>query len=338
VGNDVPDGAGIYVRLEGSPAVYQAGKWDAESFFQGVFDFVDKEISPQLPDDGYGGFEFGEIVLGGTVRQDGPVRIIHEVQEETQPGRLKNDYRISGPADASLNLDKGYTMLKSIPGLSADQAVARIAGKEDLALYGLDRPYSTASVSGTLGQGLGGFGLLVSKPDAGGNVYVCREGGELVYQAAASKIPWLETTWWDLMDRMIILPFIDDVAQVEVNSPQRRVSFSLTGEGDDLKVVVQGIELDVKFFRSYYQTLLSAVYDEFTEEKIPPGAQSVMEIVYRYRDGRPLNRVTFYPASSRRVFTSLNGGRPFYTYAAYITKVQADLDRLLEGQKVIPYL
>jgi hypothetical protein len=338
IGGDVPDGAGIYVRLEGDPAVYQTGKWDAESFFQGIFDFVNKEVSPQLPDDGYGGFEFSEIVLGGTVRQDGPVRIIHEVQEDPQPARIKNDYRISGPAEASLNLEKGYNILKSIPGLSADQAVARITGREDLARYGLERPYSTASIRGTLGQGLGGFGLLASRPDAEGNVYVCREGGELVYQAAASRIPWLETTWWDLMDRMIILPFIDDVARVEVNSPQRRISFSLTGEGDDLKVVVQGIELDVKFFRSYYQTLLSAIYDEYTEEKIPSGTQPLMEIVYQYRDGRPLNRVSFYPASSRRVLTSLNGGRPFYTYAAYITKVQTDLDRLLEGQKVLPYL
>ncbi|MDR2745823.1 MAG: DUF4340 domain-containing protein [Treponema sp.] len=338
IGNDVPDGAGIYVCLEGRPAVYQAGKWELDNFFQGVFDFVDKELSPQLPDDGYGGFEFSAITLGGAVRPDGPVKVIYEEQKDVQPGRISNAYRISSPIEASLNLDKGYTILKSLPGLSADRAVARLGGKEDLARYGLDTPYSTAFVSGTLGQGLGGFGLLVSKPDAGGNVYICRQGGELIYQAAASKLPWLEVGWWDLMDKMIILPFIDDIAQVELISPQRRVSFNLSGEGDDLKVEAQGVELDTKFFRSYYQSLLSAVYDEYTDDKIPPGAQPIMEIVYRYRDGRPPNRVSFYASSSRRVFTSLNGGRPFYTYSAYITKVQNDLDQLLEGKKVLPYL
>jgi hypothetical protein len=338
IGGDVPDGMGIYLRLEGRPGIYQAGKWDLENFFQGVFDFVDKELSPQLPDDGYGGFDFGEITLGGAVRPDGLVRVIHKEPENVQPGRISNAYRISGPIEASLNLDKGYTILKSLPGITAERAVGRLAGKEDLARYGLDTPYSTASVTGTLGQGLGGFGLIASRPDADGNVYICRQGGELVYQMAASSLPWLETTWWDLMDKMIILPFIDDIARVEVINPQRRISFNLSGEGDDLKVEAQGIELDTKFFRSYYQSLLSAVYDEYTDDKIPPGAQPVMEIVYHYRDGRPANRVSFYESTSRRVFTSLDGGRPFYTYSTYITKVQNDLDQLLEGKKVLPYL
>jgi hypothetical protein len=338
IGADVPGGTGVYVCLGGRPPVHQAGKWEMENFFQGVFDFADKELSPQLPDDGYGGFNFEEITLGGAVRPDGLVRVIHQEQKDAQPGRLSNAYRISGPIEASLNLDKGYTILKSIPGVSADRVVARISGAGDLALYGLDKPYSTAAVSGTLGQGLGGFSLSASKPDAESNVYVYRQGGELVYQMAASGLPWLEAGWWDLMDKMIILPFIDDVAQVEVISPQRRVSFNLGGEGDDLTVEAQGAELDPKFFRSYYQSLLSAVYDEYTDEKIPPGARPVMEIVYRYRDGRRPDRVSFYASSSRRVLTSLNGGRPFYTYSAYITKIQNDLDQLLEGKKVLPYL
>jgi hypothetical protein len=337
IGGDVPDGAGIYVRLEGRAEVYQAGRWDIDSFFQGIFDFVDREISPQLPDDGYGGFEFGEITLGGAVRTDGPVRIIHDVQDPI-PGRLKNDYRLSGPIEGALNMDRGYNILKSIPGLSADQVIARIYGPADLASYGLDRPYSTVAVTGTLGQNLGGFSLSASKPDTDGNVYLCREGGELVYQTAASKLPWLEATWWDLMERMIIIPYIDDIARVEVNSPQRRTAFVLTGEGDELKVEAGGAAVDTGFFRSYYQTLLSAVYDEYAEERLPSGGSPLLEIVYHYRDGRPLNRVSFYPASSRRVLTSLNGGRPFYTYSAYITKVLTDLDRLLEGQKVVPYL
>jgi hypothetical protein len=337
IGADVPDGAGVYVCLEGRPPVYQVGKWEMDSFFQGVFDFVGKELSPQLPDDGYGGFDFEEITLGGTVRPDGLVRIIHE-EQDVQPGRLSNAYRISGPIEASLNLDKGLTTLKSIAGLTADRIVARVNEPGALARYGLDKPYSTASISGTLGQGLGGFSLSASRPDAQGNVYIYRQGGDLIYQMAASALPWLETSWWNLMEKMIILPFIDDVAQVEVLSPQRRVSFNLSGEGDDLKVEAQGIDLDVQFFRSYYQSLLSAIYDEYTDDRIPPGAQPIMEIVYRYRDGRQPDRVSFYASSSRRVLTSLNGGRPFYTYAAYVTKVQNDLDQLLEGKKVLPYL
>jgi hypothetical protein len=66
--------------------------------------------------------------------------------------------------------------------------------------------------------------------------------------------------------------------------------------------------------------------------------------LYRYRDGtaepsKPGDRVSFYPAAdSRRVLVSLNGGRPFATYAAYTAKVIADLAPVLAGQKVLPWL
>jgi hypothetical protein len=338
IGSAAPDGISVYVRMEGNPAVYQAGKGDAETFLQGIFDFVDKEVSPQGQDNGYGGFEFGEIVLGGRARPDGLVRIIHEAQENAATGRLKNEYRITGPVEATLNLDKGYAALNTIMGIQASRVVARIAGEGDLAPYGLDAPYSTARVRGTLGEGLGGFALRASGPDGDGNVYIYREGAELVYQMAAASLSWLTATWWDLMDRLIILPFIDDIARVEVSAPGRRVAFNLSGEGDELVVEAEGGILDTSDFRKYYQTLLTALYDEYTEERIPPGAAPVLEIRYQYRDGRAPDRVSFYNAGSRRVLTSLNGGRPFYTYSAYTGKVLSDLDRILEGKKVLPYL
>jgi hypothetical protein len=337
IGNDAPDRTSTYVRLEGRPQVYQAGKWEIDSLLQGVFDFVSREVSPQLPDDGYGGFEFSEISLGGRVRPDGTVRVVYEEPGETaSTGRITNLYRITSPIAISLNLDKGMNTLKTIPNIQADAVAGRIYGPEDLVPYGLD--YSSAAISGTLGQGLGGFSLKASAPDANGNVYIYREGTELVYQVAASTIPWLNVTWWDLMDKMLILPFIDEVERVEVVSPQRQVAFSLSGEGDELKVESQGAVLNTDDFRKYYQTLLSAVYDEYTEERIPPGASPILEIVYRYRNGQTPDRVSFYAAGTRRVLSSLNGRRPFYTYSAYTDKVLGDLDQILAGKRVQSYL
>ncbi|MDR1025264.1 MAG: DUF4340 domain-containing protein [Treponema sp.] len=337
IGNDAPDRSSTYVRLEGRPQVYQAGKWEIDSLLQGVFDFVDREVSPQLADDGYGGFAFSEITLGGTARPDGIVRIVYKDPGEAT-GRISNPYQIISPIEEPLNQDKGMTTLKTIPGIQADAVAGRILDPVDLVPYGLDRPYSTAAISGTLGQGLGGFSLRASRPDAFDNVYIFREGSELVYQVAASNIPWLSATWWDLMDKMLILPFIDDVARVELISPQRQTAFTLSGEGDELKVESQGAVLNTDDFRKYYQTLLSAVYDEYTEERIPPGASPVLEIVYRYRDGRTPDRISFYAAGNRRVLSSLNGRRPFYTYSAYTDKVLIDLDQILAGKKVQSYL
>lgn len=121
---------------------------------------------------------------------------------------------------------------------------------------------------------------------------------------------------------------------MEVKTPERAVTFSLSGGGDDLQVRAD----DTAIFRTYYQTLLSAMYDEYTDAAPASLSAPFLEIVYRYRDGRAADTVGFYRATSRRILISLNRGRPFYTFAAYAGKVIADLDLVLRGEKVRPYL
>ncbi|GHT64671.1 hypothetical protein FACS1894110_04790 [Spirochaetia bacterium] len=339
IGNPVPDGINAYVKKENSPAVYLAGQGETETYLKGIFDFIDTEISPPAADDGGGGFTFDRIILGGAVRQGEEVNIfVNENDESNPPGMRGNPIRISGPVDARFNMDRGYPIIQSIFGLRASRVAAKIDSNSDLAKWRLDKPWSTASVSGTVGQGLGGFALRVSKPDAAGKVYIQREGVDLVYEMEASQLPWLETSWFNLMDRLIIFPFIDLLSSVEVRSPARTVSFSLSGEGDDLKIKALNIDIDTANFRVYYQTLLSAAYDEVSAEKPAPGAKPVLEIIYHYRDGKAADTVSFYSTASRWVLTSFNGGRPFYTFAAYVDKVLGDLDQILAGKRVQSYL
>ncbi|MDR1637065.1 MAG: DUF4340 domain-containing protein [Treponema sp.] len=338
VGNTAPDGYSAYVRREGSPAVYLANSSDTENYLKKVVDFFDPEISSAGEQEEGGMPPFERIVLGGVVR-NGQEAVVYKSEEETDSKRVvANPLRISsGSVDAGLNMDKGWNALSPLFGLTADR-VAAVAEERDLARYGLDKPYSTAAVSGTLGQGLGGFSLSVSRPDAAGNVYIRRAGSDLVYEAAASKLPWLELGWFDLMNRMILLPYIDSVAAVEVITPERTVTFTLSGEEDDLKVNADGRELDTSYFRTYYQTLLYASYDEYTTETIPSGAGPFLRIRYRYRSGAPADTISFYATGSRRVLTSFNGAKPFYTHSVYTDRVLADLDSLLAGNKVMPYI
>ncbi|MDR3191584.1 MAG: DUF4340 domain-containing protein [Treponema sp.] len=338
VGSDAPDGYSVYVRKEGSPSVYLANSSDTENYLKKAVDFFDLEISPAGEQEGAMP-DFERIVLGGAVRNGQETAVYKSEEEETDTKRvIANPLRISaGSLDGGLNMDKGWNALSPLFGLSADR-VAAVAGEGDLARYGLDKPYSTAAVSGTLGQGLGGFSLRVSKPDASGNVYIRREGSDLVYEAAASKLPWLELGWFDLMNHMIILPFIDSVAKVEVITPRRTVTFALSGEEDDLKVSADGKEIETSHFRTYYQTLLYASYDEYTTETLPPGAAPFLEIRYHYRSGSPADTVSFYATGSRRVLVSFNGAKPFYTLSVYTDRVLADLDSLLAGNKVMPYI
>ncbi|GHV37896.1 hypothetical protein AGMMS49546_07140 [Spirochaetia bacterium] len=338
IGNQSPDGYNVYAKKEGSPSIYLAGSGDTGNYLKGALDFIDPEISPAPADNGSGTLVFDRITLGGAVRQGEEVNIFDSDSAGAANSPVKTSIRISGPIEARLNMDRGYAAIQTIFGIRASRVAARINGSGDLAKFGLDKPWSTASVSGVLGQGLGGFGLRASKPDTAGKVYIQREGTDLVYEADASPLSWLETSWFDLMDRLIIFPFIDTVSSVEVRTPARTVSFSLSGDGDELKVKALGIDIDTANFRTYYQTLMFAMYDEVSSEKPAPGAKPVMEISYHYRDGKAADTVSFYSTDSRRVLTSFNGGRAFYTFAVYVDRVLADLDQILAGKKVLSYI
>jgi hypothetical protein len=339
IGNDAPDGSNIYVGKEGFPGVYLADSWNLGNYLKRALDFADTAVTPAGTDDGKGSFVFDSVHLGGSVRRDGEITVIREEQSppaDEAAGIMASPYRITAPLDARFSMDKGPPVLQGIFGIRAVRAVSKSGG--DLDRWGLARPWSTARVSGTIEKGLGGFSIRASAPDSQGNVYLMKEGSDLVFQAAAADLPWLSVTWFDLMEKLIVLPFIDTVASVEVRTPERTVEFTLSDEGDDLKVRTGGVDLDPSMFRSYYQTLLTASYDEKTDVSPASLPAAFLEIVYRYRSGKSPEHIRFYSTGSRRVLVNYNGGRVYVTLAAYTDKVIADLDQVLAGRKVLPYL
>ncbi|MDR2371467.1 MAG: DUF4340 domain-containing protein, partial [Treponema sp.] len=339
IGNDAPDGSNIYVGKEGFPGVYLADSWNLGNYLKRALDFADTAVSPAGTDDGRGSFVFDSIRLGGSVRSGAEITVVKEDQNpsgDEASDIMSSPYRITAPIEARFSMDKGLPVLQGIFGIRASRAVSKSGG--DLDRWGLARPWSTARVNGTMEKGLGGFSVRASAPDSQGNVYLMKEGSDLVFQAAAADLPWLSVTWFDLMEKLIVLPFIDTVASVEVRTPERTVEFTLSGEGDDLKVRAGGVELDPPVFRSYYQTLLTASYDEKTDTSPASLPEAFLEIVYRYRSGKSPEHIRFYSTGSRRVLVNYNGGRVYVTLAAYTDKVIADLDQVLAGQKVLPYL
>jgi hypothetical protein len=319
-----------------------------ENFLKGELDFIDRKITQAAPADADGGPDFDRLVLGGAARRGAEIVVLKTAAEEGSESLLgpvgigQSPFRIVSPVEADFSLDKGLPVIGGIFGLNAVRVAAVVREQGDLRNYGLAEPWSLVSVRGAPGEEEE-FTLRVSRPGGADTAYVYREGRNLIYEISASGLSWLETTWFDLMNKLILLPFIDSVASVEVVHGGKRAMFSLSGEGDDLVVTAEGRTIDTKLFRSYYQTLISVSYDFYSELPLPRETP-FLEVVYRYRDSlaEPLksgDRIFFYPtADSRRVLVSLNGGRPFATYSTYTDKVIADLALVLAGQKVLPWL
>jgi hypothetical protein len=300
---------------------------------------------------------FERVVLGGTVRGEEPVVIVARREDAQTPaaqaaairgGLRANPYRITSPVETALSMDQGIGIIQTAFGLNASRIVARFdgaGGSAALTQYGLAEPYGilTARLPATYGFFGSGFSIRVSAPNDAGMVYIQREGIDLIYEAPAAALPWLEVSFFSLMEKLVVMPYIGDVAAVEIRSSERAISFTLSGDGETLAVTAEGPGIPAGSvvnparFRVFYQTLLLARYDEYSDEPLPRTVPA-LEIIYIYNDGKKNDRVSFYPASSRRLLTSLNGRRPFYTYAVYGDKVLTDIAPLLRGEAITPYL
>jgi hypothetical protein len=159
---------------------------------------------------------------------------------------------------------------------------------------------------------------------------------------------------------MPVLPNIDTVSTVTVtvqenatnpNSPVllSRHEFTLTGDGDELKASYNGpaanpgTELDIDNFKQFYQTMVGASYSEEIPENESEyaeltGKQPLVQIEYRFDDGKSPQTLSFYPGPVRRAVMSANNGTPYYTTQIYVDRVIADVKKVAAGETVKSYM
>ena len=335
IGDSVPGGGGAYAMLEGDTNVYIIPRTAAENFQHRVLDLVDHAITAateHLP-------EISTAVLGGSVRPE-PIVIESDPVDEDGPMQF-HSHLIVSPIINRVSSTRGMEPLAQSFGLRAERIEARFESPEELAAWGLDEPYSTLEITSDVDDS---FKLLVSKPDEYGMVYLVREDLPFVYQLDSALLPWLELTFFEMMERMLILPFIDDIASLEIYTPERTVNITLVGEGNDLEVFVNGVLYEaedgvdsVRNFRTLYQDFLVTSYEAIPEEPMPPDAPILIQFTYHYRDGRPSDVVTIYEGAARRVFVRLNDETPMFGLSSFVDHLMRSIESFLNGEQVVSY-
>lgn len=261
IGDDAPGGEGTYAKVGDN--VYLIATSRLSNMLLSRYGFVGKTITGGTSEQA----TFQKITLTGGKFGETPV-VIEQADEQSEASAMMGmgSYLISAPIQAGLDLDKGITPLSALFGVTATEVVGDATGddSQNLTPYGLFPPYMTAEVvSGD--PEIGDFTLSVSQPDAEGNVFVRSSEKTFVYQLAADSLPWMELDLFTLREKMVILPHIDSVSEVEVVVDDQVYLFTLEGEGDELKATVNGNELDAANFRKFYQTLIAASYDSEVE-------------------------------------------------------------------------
>lgn len=346
IGDESPGGEGIYVLSEGQ--VYLVSKRDINNMLLSKYDFVDKTVTPGNAQTS----AFQTMVLLGK-NYSQPITI--EASEPTQASTMlgTGSYTILSPEQSALDTTTALPALNAVFGITATAVVGETA---DLALFGLADPYQSVRVESSDPE-IGMFTLLISDPAADGSVYLYSSNKPFVFMASADSLPWIDLSLFDLREKMILLPFIDNLSQIEIYDGAAIYPFAFSGEGDTLKVSCGDItEINTKNFRQFYQTLIAARYeseisaaDKASDTEISELEAETPEILseqnkslllqytYHYRDNSSPDIVRFYQGPARKVIVTLNDGPEYYTQSIYVDRVLEDLQKVLSGIDVKSY-
>ena len=336
IGDVAPGGDGAYAMRQGDSVVYLIPSNVAESFWRRDLDLLSLSITEtpeEMP-------EIRRAVLGGSVRTE-PIVIEEMPVEEDAPFVLATHLIVS-PVQNRLNATLGLESLIFSYGLQADKIEARFESAEELEAWGLDEPYSTLEIVSTTHES---FKLMVSAPDEYGMVYLIRENHSLVYRLNSQFILWLELTYFEMMDKFLVLPFIDSISLLEIHLPEDTINITLEGEGQELEVFVNGALYEagegvdsVGNFRTLYQDFLMLRYESIPDEPMSPDAPILLQFTYHYRDGSPPDTVTVFEGAARRVYVQLNDETPMFGLSSFVDHLYRSIQSFLEGEQVISYL
>lgn len=352
-GSEAPGGAGHYVMAEGDDTLYLSTQTSAEYFAQDKLAFLNTELTGGNPESTL----FHTVSIGGTAHEKPiEIEILDEDEMVSTSGYVLTSHRILGPFEGGLDSTRGYEKLATIFGITADQVVAVVDKDTNLASFGLEEPYAIISVAGEIMPQMEHldpepieFTLSISQPDEEGNCFVIRKGTDLIYKVPASVFPWLELEAFDMVSKMVILPFINDLSGVEIKTPDKTTLFTIEvetvmgkndQEKEEISIFVDGEQINEENFKKYYQTLIATSYDseyQEAEEFERDSSKELLTISYNYSDGGS-DVLHFYEAGARRILVSLNDNPPHFVQSNQLDRIIEDREKVLAGETVVPVI
>ncbi|MCD7815924.1 MAG: DUF4340 domain-containing protein [Bacteroides sp.] len=336
LGSDAPSDLGAYIMIEGDSNVYLVDSDAVDSYTTSAMDLIDTSIndSAATEDDGV----FTSLVFGGRHFDGQEVVLEYSEYEAFSAG-----YVITSPDNTIANEETVTYMVNAVRGLTGTSVVYIGADDEVLAEYGLDDPYVTVEAEYPDLT----VSYRASEPDDEGTVYLESDG--IIYTISQDSIPWVTTTYEEMLPSSVMDPNSSGVSKITVTTEdgeyvldvEHETTVTTTYDSDSdtdvetetttTTVTYDGDEVDIDNFNIFFQNLTSAERNESTD--VDESADTVLTIEYEFTDGTTGTAV-FYEAVNRKHPVLINGTITGYVYTDYVQKVTEDIVNLVNGESV----
>ena len=328
------------------PAVYIVSTSDVKRTLQVRTDYISKDVytledtstSPTVLSCTFGGTSRSEEIVVGMI-------------EESESSSSKSDsrtgfstYLITSPKKRDTSSQVFTDVCETVFSTVASEIVAYNVTEDQIAEYGLDNPYTTLKMSYTNGANTYQLDYKASEMDANGEFYLMLEGVPVIYRAYINSD--LTNTWHNiqystLASRLFVLPYINELSAVKVETPEGSYRFDLTlvdaGTDDEkLNIHYEGKALEEKVFKKFYQVIIGATSEQLIDPEEDLNLTSpILTCTFEYSDSsRSTDVVSYYKGPTRQVYVAVNGEAEFTTRDAFIDKVMDSIPKVLNNEEI----
>ena len=334
IGNAIPTGAGYYVRYDGRNAVYILSSDIATTLLNDVKNFIEPILSLNLGSTDYFTvhdfyiMHYDDCVLWVDYIEDGV--------ETDQPNTTSFEMKYPANYIPSSNYE---TMLQTFIWFEGTQVVAideatKPLSSEVLAQFGIDSENPAWVIHYTYND-YDSF-VYLSEKQADGTYYAYSLLFNMVAIVDAETVEWLEWDFIEFVDSSTYMLNINDIAKIEVISDKVTETFTLDGEGDEIKITPKSTmktfgATDLKNFRQLYKTFLGIKMEGYADNT----DKENLVLTLRYTtDAGKIYEFKFYQYSSRRCFYTVNGVGEFYVLYDCVEKAINDTIKAVNGETI----
>jgi hypothetical protein len=334
LGDRAPGSGTYYLQVKGNPRVYTVQMYDAEHFKWAANDLRSKVITPAL--------NYDEVTYLRLVERNGTVIEANEKTAEEnksyQLGFGKFLLTRPYPFPRGIDTEKQDQLLKAPQGIAIESIVADAPA--DMTRYGLARPWGEAQVRDKANAITFLFGAQKNDTET----YFMIKGQHTVYSVLTSSLSFMDTKPFDIVDKFIFIPNIDEVDRMDITVAGVKHVLAITrtvqkaaNAGEEDKVTpsysMDGKPAKEEYFKGFYQSVIGLMADGEVRRQVP----DVPDVTVRFTMNKgPSKTVTLDYAPYDRDFYAIfmDGKSVFALTRGQMDVMRTKLDLLLKGEPV----
>ncbi len=334
LGDKTPAGNNYYLQVKGDPRVYTVWQSHGDQLHWTLADLRDKKITPEL--------NYDEVTYFRLSHADGTaIELMQKTDQQAKTFQLGfGRYLMTRPYSSPRGVDGE----KADPFVKGPQQIQISSFVNDapanLSQYGLARPRDEVVVrdkSNTLD-------LLIGSEAGKDKTYFMIRGKPSVYTTDTTSLSFLKTTAWDLVDKFVFIPNIDDVDKIEIESGGVSHTLAIArvtkkaekqGEKDTVQATytVDARTLEEGSFKAFYQEVVGLQVEGEAKKTVPETPDVTVRF---FLNKGPSKVATIVYAPYDRDFDAIfmGGKSEFALTRLQLTTMLSKLDGLAKGEKV----